>query len=142
MNVTMDIEYKINQPINATQFIGLLKKTSLGDRRPVENEVVIQGMLDHANLIVSAWSNHQLIGVARSVTDFHFCCYLSDIAVDETIQSKGVGKHLIKLTKEALAPDCMLVLLSAPKAQDYYPKIGFDAHPSAWTLHDINNLKI
>lgn len=138
----MDIEYKINQPINATQFIGLLKKTSLGDRRPVENEVVIQGMLDHANLIVSAWSNNQLIGVARSVTDFHFCCYLSDIAVDETIQSKGIGKQLIKLTKEALAPDCMLVLLSAPKAQTYYPKIGFDAHPSAWTLHDINNLKI
>ena len=138
----MNIVYKINHPINVTQFISLLKKTSLGDRRPVENEVVIQGMLDHANLIVSAWYNNQLIGVARSVTDFHFCCYLSDIAVDETIQSKGIGKQLIKLTKEALAPDCMLVLLSAPKAQAYYPKIGFDAHPSAWTLHDINNLKI
>lgn len=136
----MDVEYKINEPITAAEFIGLLKKTSLGVRRPVDDIYLIQGMLDHANLTITAWFDKQLIGIARSVTDFHFCCYLSELAVDETIQANGIGRVLIKLTKEALASNCMLVLLSAPQAQSYYPKVGFDAHNSAWTLHDIEKL--
>jgi len=137
----MDVEYRVNEKITAQDFVSLLQKTSLGVRRPIDDINLMQGMLDHADLTITAWLNNQLIGVARSVTDFHFCCYLSEIAVDETIQAKGVGKKLIKLTKEALAPNCMLVLLSAPQAQGYYPKVGFDAHNSAWTLHDIKNLK-
>jgi len=137
----MDVEYRVNEKITAQDFVSLLQKTSLGVRRPIGDINLMQGMLDHADLTITAWLNSQLIGVARSVTDFHFCCYLSEIAVDETIQAKGVGKTLIKLTKEALAPNCMLVLLSAPQAQGYYPKVGFDEHNSAWTLHDIKNLK-
>lgn len=136
----MDINYKINEQISANEFIDLLMKTSLGNRRPIDDLSIIQGMLDHADLTVTAWQNNQLIGIARSVTDYHFCCYLSELAVDETIQAKGIGRILIKLTKEALAPNCMLVLLSAPQAQSYYPKVGFDAHNSAWTLHDIEKL--
>ncbi|WP_234830800.1 GNAT family N-acetyltransferase, partial [Vibrio anguillarum] len=107
-----------------------MKKTSLGERRPLDNESTIQGMLDNSNLIVSAWLNGQLVGVARSVTDFHYCCYLSDLAVDESVQSNGIGKYLILVTKEELSQSCKLVLLSAPKAQGYYPKIGFEAHNS------------
>lgn len=137
----MAVEYCINKSISADEFVNLLKRTSLGVRRPIENLEVIQGMLDHSNLMVTAWMDNQLIGIARSVTDFHFCCYLSELAVDETIQAKGIGKTLIKHTKEALTRDCMLVLLSAPQSQGYYPKIGFDAHSSAWTLHDIEHLK-
>ena len=138
----MEVEYRCNAAITAAEFIALLSKTSLGERRPIGDEKIIQGMLDHANLIISAWHDDKLIGIARSVTDFNFCCYLSELAVDETIQAKGIGKMLIKLTKEALAADCMLVLLSAPKAESYYPKVGFDAHHSAWTLHDIEKLKL
>jgi GNAT superfamily N-acetyltransferase len=137
----MDIDYRINEKISATEFVDLLKKTSLGCRRPIEDILIIQGMLDHANLTITAWFNNQLIGIARSVTDYHFCCYLSELAVDETIQAKGIGRRLIKLTKEALSPNCMLVLLSAPQAESYYPKVGFDAHNSAWTLHDIEKLE-
>ena len=136
----MDIEYRVNQPITAQQFIDLLNKTSLGARRPVDQPKVVEDMLQHGNLLVTAWLGERLVGVARSLTDFSFCCYLSDLAVDETIQASGIGKHLIRITKEQLAPDCMINLLAAPQAVDYYPKIGFDPHPSAWILKDISKL--
>ncbi|EKO3674696.1 GNAT family N-acetyltransferase [Vibrio metschnikovii] len=138
----MEIEYKVNHPISVEQFVSLLKKTSLGERRPLDNESTIQGMLDNSNLIVTAWLNDQLVGVARSVTDFHYCCYLSDLAVDESVQSNGIGKYLILVTKEELSPSCKLVLLSAPKAQGYYPNIGFEALNSAWVLYSAEQLKI
>jgi len=78
-------------------------------------------MLDHANLLVTAWSGDRLIGVARSVTDFHFCCYLSDLAVAVDFQRQGIGKELMRLTQAELGPRCTLILLSAPAAVDYYP---------------------
>ncbi|WP_392385167.1 GNAT family N-acetyltransferase [Marinomonas primoryensis] len=137
----MEVEYKINQTITADQFIGLLSKTSLGARRPIDQVETIDAMLANANLLVTAWQGDRLIGVARSVTDFAFCCYLSDIAVDESIQASGIGKTLIRMTKEALKPTCSLILLSAPQAVGYYPKIGFTQHNSAWVLTDIDGLK-
>jgi hypothetical protein len=48
---------------------------------------------------------------------------------------------LIRMTKEALKPTCSLILLSAPQAVGYYPKIGFTQHNSAWVLTDIDDLK-
>ncbi|MDD9155659.1 GNAT family N-acetyltransferase [Aliivibrio sp. S4TY2] len=138
----MEIDYKVNEPISAEQFITLLKKTSLGVRRPIDNIEKIQAMLDNSNLIVTAWGDGELIGIARSVTDFNFCCYLSDLAVDESIQSMGVGKYLILVTKEEVSPDCKLILLAAPQAEGYYPKIGFEAHNSAWVLSDESQLKL
>ena len=137
----MEVEYKINQTITADQFIGLLSKTSLDARRPIDQVETIDAMLANANLLVTAWQGDRLIGVARSVTDFAFCCYLSDIAVDESIQASGIGKTLIRMTKEALKPTCSLILLSAPQAVGYYPKIGFTQHNSAWVLTDIDDLK-
>lgn len=137
----MEVEYKINQTITADQFIGLLSKTSLGARRPIDEIETIEAMLVNANLLVTAWQEDRLIGAARSVTDFAFCCYLSDIAVDESIQASGIGKTLIRMTKEALKPTCSLILLSAPQAVGYYPKIGFTQHNSAWVLGDIEDLK-
>jgi GNAT superfamily N-acetyltransferase len=135
------IDFAINRPISAEQFIGLLKETTLGGRRPVDDMVRIQGMLDHANLIVSAWQGDKLVGIARSVTDFHFCCYLSDLAVSETIQASGIGKELIRRTFLELKSGCTLNLLAAPQAVDYYPRIGLTQHHSAWLLTDINQLK-
>lgn len=137
----MTIHYDINKKISVQQFCDLLSKTTLGDRRPLKDLATIKGMLDNANLIISAWQGEQLVGIARSVTDFHYCCYLSDLAVDENIQSNGIGKNLIKITKQQLMPKCSLILLAAPLAQDYYPKIGFEAHNSAWILRDLKQLK-
>ncbi|OLQ69994.1 GNAT family N-acetyltransferase [Photobacterium proteolyticum] len=138
----MEVDYKVNHPITSEEFIELLNRTSLGERRPLESEVIVKAMLDNASLMVTAWLDGKLVGLARSLTDYHYCCYLSDLAVDESVQSMGIGKYLIKKTKEALKPECKIVLLAAPLAEEYYPKIGFDACKSAWVLSDIIKLVI
>ncbi|ACS86607.1 GNAT family N-acetyltransferase [Musicola paradisiaca] len=126
------ISYKINEPINVDQFIDLLSRTTLGPRRPLDNREVLAGMLTEGDILVTAWSQALLVGIARSVTDYHFCCYLSDLAVDEAFQHQGIGKQLIQHTARQLKPMCKIILLAAPQAVDYYPKIGFSAHHSAW----------
>ena len=128
------ITYEVNKGITADEFIDVLNRSTLGQRRPVDDRACIQGMLDHANLLVTAWSDGVLVGVSRSVTDFHFCCYLSCLAVDEKFQHQGIGKELIRRTQIQLGKRCMLLLLSAPAAVEYYPHIGFEHHPQAWIL--------
>lgn len=128
----MTIDYQVNKAISAAQFVQVLKRSTLGERRPIDNTVCIQGMLDNSNLIVSAWAKQTLIGVARCVTDFHYACYLSDLAVDSHWQCKGIGKTLIEETHRALQPGCTLILLAAPKAHKYYEKRGFSRHERCW----------
>jgi GNAT superfamily N-acetyltransferase len=130
----MNIRYETGRPITAEQFVDVLKRSTLAERRPVGEPARIQAMLEHANLICTAWSGNELVGVARSLTDFEFCCYLSDLAVDEQYQKKGIGKGLIEATRLALGSKTKIILLSAPKAEGYYPKIGFEQHKSAWIL--------
>lgn len=98
-------------------------------------------MLKHANLLCTAWDGATLVGVARSVTDFEFCCYLSDLAVDEKYQRRGIGRELIRLTQSQLGPKAKLILLSAPDAETYYPRVGFDQHRSAWVITAAQSLK-
>ncbi|MEC5342950.1 GNAT family N-acetyltransferase [Brenneria populi] len=129
-----DIDYKVNAPVSSRQFIELLAKTSLGPRRPLADGAAISGMLENAGLLVSAWQGDALVAVARSVTDFHFCCYLSDLAVSEEMQHRGIGKKLIQLTAQQLSSGCKIILLAAPQAVDYYPKLGFTKHDSAWVV--------
>ena len=130
----MNLRYETARQISAGEFIDLLKRSTLAERRPVDDRKCIEAMLRHANLLCSAWDGEKLVGVARSVTDFAFCCYLSDLAVDENYQRKGIGKELIRQTRSRLGDKAMIILLSAPKAEAYYPKIGFEAHRSAWIL--------
>ena len=129
----MQITYKVNPKISSQEFIDLLKKTSLGERRPLDNPKIIEDMLAHADILITANLNDKIIAIARSVTDFSFCCYLSDLAVDESYQKMKIGQTLIDKTIEQLQPSCKLILLAAPLAVDYYGKIGFEKHPSAWT---------
>jgi predicted N-acetyltransferase YhbS len=91
-------------------------------------------MLEHADLLCTAWDDSKLVGVARSVTDFEYCCYLSDLAVDKEYQRSGIGKELIRLTRSKLGGRAKIVLLAAPNAESYYGHIGFEPHQSAWTL--------
>lgn len=130
----MDIKYQLNPPITADQFTRLLKSCALGARRPVNDPVCMQGMVDNTNLMVTAWHGQRLVGVSRAMTDFHFACYLSDLAVDEAYQKRGIGRRLIELTQQELGPKCALILLSAPAANEYYPQIGFSHNPRAWVL--------
>ena len=130
----MNIQYEHAKRISEADFVGLLKRSTLAERRPVDDASCIRAMLAHGNLLCTAWDGEKLVGVARSVTDFEFCCYLSDLAVDETYQKRGIGRELIRLTQARLGKKAKLILLSAPKAEGYYPKIGFDQHHSAWVL--------
>ena len=118
------ILYRSNIRITVHDFIDVLKRSTLDERRPVDDEPRMQKMLDHANVIITAWAGDQLVGVSRAVTDFSFCCYLSDLAVDKTYQHQGIGKELVRLTHEAAGPQTQLILLAAPAATKYYPKIG------------------
>jgi predicted N-acetyltransferase YhbS len=128
------IQYETARQIGPDEFIDLLKRSTLAERRPVDDRKCIEAMLQHANLLCTAWDGEKLVGIARSLTDFQYCCYLSDLAVDEEYQKIGIGKELIKLTQSKLGRAANLILLSAPKAEAYYPKIGFDPHRSAWIL--------
>ena len=130
----MTIEYQINQPISRAQFIQLLHNSTLGERRPVDDEECIDGMLANSNLIVSAWHQQTLVGIARSMTDFHYACYLSDLAVCQTQQNKGIGKQLLKLTAQQLKPSCKLILIAAPAANSYYQHLGFITNPRCWIM--------
>lgn len=128
------MEYRINQPINPDQFIDVLTRSTLAERRPVDDKECIEGMLEHANLTVTAWDGDKLVGIARSMTDFHYACYLSDLAVDAAYQHGGIGRELIRQTQRALGPRCKLRLISAPAAVGYYPKLGFVRNEQCWEL--------
>ena len=130
----MNIEYKLNKDITSSEFIKVLKKSTLGDRRPIDDLKTIKGMIENADIIVTATIDDKIIGVARAVTDFNYCCYLSDLAVVKKYQKKGIGKKLISKVQEQLNDKCKIILLSAPNATEYYPKIGFSQHNSAWTI--------
>lgn len=130
----MCIDYKINAPVTADQFIGLLKSSGLSERRPVEDRVCMEGMIANSNLVVSAWAVDRLVGIARSMTDFHYACYLSDLAVDKYYQKSGIGKKLQSLTQERLGPQCKLILIAAPAANSYYGRIGYAKNERCWVL--------
>ncbi len=136
----MKIQYEHSRKISEAEFVDLLNRSTLGERRPVDDLNCIQAMLRHANLLCTAWDGGKLVGVARSVTDFEFCCYLSDLAVDEAYQRQGIGRELIRLTQSRLGRKAKIILLAAPKATHYYPKLGFEAHPSAWLMDAGKNL--
>lgn len=135
------MEYRVGEPITADQFIDVLRRSTLAERRPVDDLERVQAMLDHADLLITAWDDDLLVGVARSVTDFSYCCYLSDLAVDGDYQRQGIGRQLIRKTMNQLHSECSLILLAAPDAQRYYPHIGFIQHQSAWILPAVDQIK-
>jgi predicted N-acetyltransferase YhbS len=134
------LEYKIENNLTAEEFVAVLKASTLAERRPVNEPERIEKMLQHADLIITARENNKLVGVARSVTDFVYCCYLSDLAVDKNYQKNGIGKELIKQTKLA-TPQAKLILLSAPAAVDYYPHIGMKRFENCYIIDDVNEIK-
>jgi GNAT superfamily N-acetyltransferase len=137
----MNIRYQHDRSVSEDEFIDLLRRSTLAERRPVDDRNCVKAMIQHANLLCTAWDGATLVGVARSVTDFEYCCYLSDLAVDVRYQKMGVGRELIRLTQSRLGQQAKIILLAAPAAEKYYPRIGFEAHPSAWILSSTKVLK-
>jgi predicted N-acetyltransferase YhbS len=127
------ISYRTGNDLDLDAVIELYVDSTLGERRPVSDRGRMQRMLEHANLVVTAWDDARMVGISRSLTDFVYATYLSDLAVRKSHQRTGIGRELVRLTQEA-APRAMLILLAAPAAEQYYPHIGFEHHPQAWIL--------
>lgn len=134
--LTMKIEYSDDAEITVELAIDLYKRSTLGERRPIDRPDIFAGMLKNADLTITAWIDNRLVGISRSLTDFTYVAYLADLAVDSEYQRQGIGEQLIQETKRRLGPECMIVLLAAPKANDYYPRLGFEHNPRAWMLKD------
>ena len=130
----MPIIYRDDAPLHVEQVIELYKKSTLGERRPVDKPETFLGMIDNASIVITAWDDDKLVGIARSLSDFSYVTYLADLAVDEAYQHQGIGKQLIAETQDRTEPDCMIVLLAAPAANEYYSKLGFTHNPRAWML--------
>lgn len=128
------IVYKIEPALTPAEFIDVLRRSTLAERRPVDDAECIARMLQNASLIITARAGELLVGVSRAITDFAYCTYLSDLAVDEAFQRQGIGRELIGRTHEAAGLETTLILLSAPKAREYYPHIGLKPHDSCWII--------
>ena len=127
------ISYRTGNDIDLDEMIELYVDSTLGERRPVGERERMGRMLEEANLVITAWDDTLMVGISRSVTDWVYCTYLSDLAVRADYQGKGIGKELVRRTR-ASTPEAMVILLAAPNAVDYYPKIGMTRHESAWIL--------
>ena len=126
------IDYRHGNDLEVTAVIALLEASTLAARRPVDQPERIAKMLANANLVITAWHESKLVGIARSLSDFAYCTYLSDLAVDVAYQRQGIGKELMRRTQAAGAP-ATLLLFAAPAAVGYYPHVGFEAG-SGWLL--------
>jgi len=136
----MPITYIAQPKITAQDFIDILDKSTLGLRRPLQDLAAMQMMFDHGNVYVGAYDGGKLVGLARVMTDFVFTSYLSDLAIDEAYQHRGIGKQLIIEVKKFL-PRAKIILLAAPAAEGYYPKIGMRNHGHCYVLDSVEEIK-
>lgn len=131
----MSVTYASEPELSAEEFIDVLRRSTLAERRPADDVDRILGMLQHADAIVTARNERGLLlGVSRAISDLHYCTYLSDLAVDTNFQRQGIGKTLIRKTHELVGLHTHLILLAAPQAREYYPRIGMQSHDSCWMI--------
>lgn len=129
-----DVVYGLEPDLSAEAFASILHASGLAERRPAADLARLDRMLRHADLVVTARLERRLVGVSRAITDFAYCTYLSDLAVDRGVQRGGIGRRLIEETHRAAGEETTLILLAAPAARAYYPHIGMDPHDSCWIL--------
>jgi len=129
------IEYRHNTPLAAADVAAVFDAS--GIRRPTKDLARIERMFANANLVISAWHENKLVGVCRALTDFSYCCYLSDLAVDKTYQKYGIGSELIARIQETIGDEVALILLSSPEAMKFYPKLGFEKVENGFIIKRI-----
>ncbi len=133
------ISYRVGNQVSVEEVIDLYRSSGLGVYRPVDDRERMQQMMDHANLVVSAWDDQRLVGIARSLSDFSFNTYLADLAVRAEYQRRGIGRELMRRT-QAEGGQARIFLFAAPEAVDYYPRVGFSAG-SGWYLQEFRRLR-
>ena len=125
----MSVVYAVEPSLSALEFQSVLLSSTLAERRPADDLARLEKMLKNADIIVTARTEQRLVGISRAITDYSFCCYLSDLAVDVDYQGQGIGRRLIEETHIAAGLHTSLFLVSAPAAEAYYPKIGMKVYP-------------
>ncbi len=128
----MVITYKVNTKIEPHQLSEVFRES--GIRRPFDDLNRMKKMLDNANLLVTAWDGEKLVGVARALTDYGYCCYLSDLAVIKEYQKNDIGHELVAQVQNQIGDESMLLLISAPETMEYYPRIGFSQADNAFII--------
>ncbi|MFM7150365.1 MAG: GNAT family N-acetyltransferase [Gemmataceae bacterium] len=131
------IRYQCESDLSVDDFIDLLIRSTLSERRPTHSREIMEGMLRHADLIVTARQGSNLVGLARAITDYSYCTYLSDLAVDVTFQRQGIGRNLLRRTHELAGLHTTLIVLAAPAAREYYPHLGMNPHDSCWIIRGV-----
>jgi len=127
-----EIEYRHNFPLDTDDVIRVFD--SSGISRPTQDKPRIARMFSAPRLIISAWDGQRLIGLSRSLTDYSYCCYVSDLAVDKAYQGRGIGRELLRRTQELVGDEVTVILLSAPGAMSYYPTVGFQQADNAFIV--------
>lgn len=130
----MTIAYAREDDLGRDEFVAVLEASGLAERRPVGEPGRIDAMLAYANVIVTARDGGRLVGIARGLSDFSYCFYLSDLAVDQAFQGRGIGRALIARSHEEAGLDTTLILIAAPKAASYYPHIGLTPGEGCWIV--------
>jgi len=136
----MEIIYQVEKDLSVAEFRDILVRSTLGERRPIEDNDRLEKMCKNADIMLTARFESKLVGVARSLSDFTWATYLSDLAVDTEFQHLGIGKRLIAETKK-LVPEGKLILLAAPAAREYYPKIGMTQFEYSFYIDNLDELK-
>ncbi|WP_339749388.1 GNAT family N-acetyltransferase [uncultured Rubinisphaera sp.] len=127
-----EIHYEQSTDLSVDDYIDILKRSTLAERRPIDQLELMRKAVTEADVIVTARIDNTLVGIARSLTDYSACVYVADLAVDEAFQGRGMGKQLLDLTHEICGLHTKMILLAAPKAETYYPHIGMTQHHSCW----------
>ncbi len=132
----MTVSWNIENGLGADEFIDVLTRSGLAERRPVEQRERVATMLENSNLIITARdADGLLIGVSRCITDYAYCCYCSDLAVDRKWQGQSLGRELVRRSREAAGDGATLILLSAPGIEDYYLHTGFEKFETCYGIH-------
>jgi ribosomal protein S18 acetylase RimI-like enzyme len=129
------VAYCRETALDVNEFRRVLIESGLASIRPIDDLARLQAMLSAADLIVTArleGPEGQLVGIARCITDFAWCCYLSELAVSASAQGLGIGKGLIEEVRRQLGPRVSLVLASVPEAVGFYERIGMPRMPDAF----------
>lgn len=128
------IKYETQKKITVAELTSILQRSTLGQRRRLDNEARLQRNIDHADFLCTAWDNGRLVGLARGLTDFGDVAYLADLCVDTDYQHQGIGHQLVNKVRKVIGNDVKLVLFAAPAAVEYYPKIGFTANHNGFVM--------
>ncbi|MFZ5782722.1 MAG: GNAT family N-acetyltransferase [Pseudomonadota bacterium] len=128
------VRYAREPDLDVAAFRHVLAESGLGAIRPIDDTPRLQHMLDEADLVVTARraEDDVLLGVARSITDFSWCCYLSELAVSRSAQGLGIGRGLLDETRRQVGPKVSVILGSVPEAVGFYEGIGMPRMPDAF----------